>query len=176
MALTKIPPSGINTTALNIDKIIKVTQVVKTDTFTTSTTSWVDIPGLSITVTPASINSKFLLVCDLSMGPNSGAGSFSQRFAKNGAVITEYIGDAAGSRPRSSGLAYGGDNAGAATNINSTKMYLDSPGTLSNITYTLQLAGSTTVPGYLNRTTADRDTATYDGRTVSSFTIFEIGA
>lgn len=155
--------------------IIKVYQVVKTDTFISASTSWVDVTGLSLTITPQRSSSRFLLISDLSMGPNSGAGSYAQRFAKNGSVITGYIGDGASIRPRAMGGAYGGDTAGSAPIINSTKLYVDSPATTSSITYTIQLAGSTTTPGYLNRTQRDADTSGYDPRMSSSFTILEIG-
>lgn len=177
---------GYNTTTNSIEvyasslwqsqapKILNVYQVVKRDTFISASTSWANITGLTLTVTPISSSSKFLLVSDLSVGPNSGAGSYSQRFARDGNVITGYIGDAAGSRPRAMGLGYGGDSAGTATNMNVTKMYLDSPATTSSVTYTVQVAGSTTTPGYINRTQSDRDTSTYDARTASSFTILEV--
>lgn len=184
LALDTISTSGnltvtgnvtVSGTVISLGGIINVTQVVKTDTFISASTSWANVTGLSITVTPKSASSKFLLVSDLSVGPNSGAGSYSQRFAKNGNVITGYIGDAASTRPRAMGLGYGGDSAGTAPSMNLTKMYLDSPATTANVTYTIQVAGSTTTPGYINRTQSDRDTATYDARTASSFTIFEIG-
>lgn len=165
----------VSGTVISLGGIINVTQVVKTDTFISASTSWADVTGLSITVTPKSSSSKFLLVSDLSLGPNSGAGSYSQRFTRNGSAITSYIGDAAGSRPRAMAVAYPGDSAGTAPGFGITKLYLDSPATTANVTYTIQVAGSTTTPGYINRSQADRDTATYDARTASSFTVFEIG-
>lgn len=176
MAIILDGTSGITAPAIiAANTIIKVYQVVKTDTFISASTSWVDITGLSLTITPQSSSSRFLLISDLAMGPNSGAGSYAQRFAKNGSAITEYIGNAASLRPRAMGGAYGGDNAGAATIVNATKMYVDSPATTSSITYTIQLAGSTNVPGYLNRTHRDADTSGYDPRMASSLTILEIG-
>lgn len=153
--------------------IIKTYQVVKTDTFTTASTSWVDVTGLSLTVTPSSQTSKFLLVSDVSVGPNSGAGSLSQRFTKNSTVLP-YVGDAADIRPQAMAVGYPGDSAGTAPAMVVTKVYLDSPATTSSITYSIQVLGSTTVPGYINRTVADRNTSGYDARTASSFTIFEI--
>lgn len=156
-------------------KIINVTQVVKTDTFTSASTAFANVTGLLITVSPINANSKFLLISDLSVGPNPGAGSFTQRFARDGNAITAYIGDAAGSRPRGMATAYSGDSAGTAGYLGITKMYLDSPNTTSNVTYTIQVAGSTTTPGFINRSQADRDTTGYDARSASSFTVMEIG-
>jgi hypothetical protein len=161
---------------LNVpNTVIKIYQVVKTDTFISASTSWANVTGLTITVSPSNANSKFLLMSDVSVGPNSGAGSYAQRFAKDGNAITAYIGDAAGSRPRAMAVGYPGDSAGTAPALNINKTYLDSPNTTANVTYTIQVAGSTTTPGYINRSQADRDTTGYDARTASSFTIFEIG-
>ena len=160
-------------------KIINVTQVVKTDTFISASTAWANVTGLLITVSPINANSKFLLISDLAVGPNAGPstyGSYAQRYARNGNALTEYIGDAAGSRPRAMSTAYPGDGGSTASGFNTTKLYLDSPNTTANVTYTIQVAGSTTTPGYINRSQADRDTATYDSRNASSFTVIEIGS
>lgn len=166
--------SGITSGNLPTGSILKVYQVVKTDTFISASTSWVNITGLSLTITPISASSKFLLISDLSLGPNAGAGAYAQRFAKDGSAITAYTGDAASNRPRAMTVAYPGDSAGIASTIPATKLYLDSPATASSITYTVQVSGSTTTPGYINRTQSDRDTVNYDARTSSSFTIIEI--
>lgn len=179
LAITgNVTASGSLTVTGNLrapNTVIRIFQTVKTDTFTTATTAFANITGLSITVTPTNANSRFLLISDLSVGPNPGAGSFTQRFARDGNAITAYVGDAASTRPRGMGLGYTGDTAGTAGALNVTKMYLDSPNTTANITYTIQVAGSTTTPGFINRTQADRDVTTYDARTASSFTVMEIG-
>jgi len=177
---TQIASSNIQSSTLaTFGKILQVYQVVKTDTFVSASTSWVNITGLSLTVTPQSSSSRFLLISDLSLGPAAGPssyGSYAQRFTKDGSVITGYIGDAASTRPRAMACAYPGDGGGNGTGLGMTKLYVDSPATTSSITYTIQLAGSTTTPGYVNRTFVDRDAGTYDPRTASSFTILEIGA
>jgi hypothetical protein len=165
-----------STGRLNVpNTMIRIYQAVKTDTFTTASTSYANITGLLITVTPSNANSKFLLISDLSIGPNPGAGAFAQRFARDGNAITAYTGDAAGSRPRAMASGYTGDTAGAAGYMGITKMYMDSPATAANVTYTIQVAGSTTSPGFINRAQRDNDGANFDARTASSFTIFEIG-
>jgi hypothetical protein len=166
--------SGITTANLPTGSILKVYQVVKTDTFISASTSWANITGLTLTITPVTSSSKFLLVSDLSLGPNPGAGSYAQRFAMDGSALTGYVGDAAGVRPQAMASAYTGDTAGAAGHLGITKMYLHSPNTASSITYTVQVAGSTTVPGYVNRTVRDTNLSTYDARTASSFTVIEI--
>lgn len=155
--------------------VIKIYQVVKTDAFISASTSWANVTGLSITVSPSNANSKFLLMSDVSVGPNAGAGAYSQRFAKDGSAITGFVGDAASNRPRAMASGYTGDTSGTAGILNITKMYVDSPATTANITYTIQVAGSTTTPGYINRTQRDTDLSGYDPRTTSSFTILEIG-
>jgi hypothetical protein len=158
----------------NLGKIVNVYQAVKTDTFISASTSWVNITGLSVTVTPTKSTSKFLLVSDLHIGPNPGSGSYGQRFARNNTEITAYIADAASLRPRTMAVGYTGDSSGLAGQLGITKLYLDSPNTTSSITYAVQVSGSTTTPGYINRSQSDRDTANYDARGASSFTVFEI--
>lgn len=177
---TQIASSNIQSSTLaTFGKILQVYQAVKTDTFVSASTSWADITGLSITLTPQSSGSRFLLISDLALGPAAGPssyGSYAQRFTKNGSVITGYIGDAAGTRPRAMAVAYPGDGGGAGANFGITKLYVDSPATTSSITYAIQVAGSTTSPGYVNRSFSDRDAGTYDARLASSFTVLEIGA
>ena len=43
-------------------KILQVLQTVKTDTFTTTSTSFVDVTGLSVSITPATTSSKILIL------------------------------------------------------------------------------------------------------------------
>jgi hypothetical protein len=153
--------------------ITQVVQTVKTDTWTTTSTSFSNVTGLSVTITPSATTSKILVMVDISTGPIPGYGSLAFRFDRNGTTLP-YIGDAAGVRPRAMGVGYPGDNAGNAPMLGITKIYLDSPSSTSALTYTLQAAGSTATPGWINRTDADRNTSGYDARTASSITVMEV--
>ena len=45
--------------------VIQVKQTIKTDTFSTSSTSYVDITGLSVSITPTRSDSKILVECQI---------------------------------------------------------------------------------------------------------------
>jgi len=71
MALTKVSPNFLN--RLTSDKlpagsVIQIQQARKTDTWSTSSTSFQNIDGLTLTLTPNSINSKFLVEVSLFVG------------------------------------------------------------------------------------------------------------
>ena len=44
--------------------IIQVIQTVKTDTFSTTSTSYVDVTGLSVSITPSSSSNKILVIAN----------------------------------------------------------------------------------------------------------------
>ena len=48
--------------------IIQIKQALKTDVFTTSSTSFIDITGLSVTLTPKFSTSKFFISFDINVG------------------------------------------------------------------------------------------------------------
>ena len=60
MALTKIGDAGMPAGA-----VLQVKQTEKTDTFTTTSTSFVDITGLSVTITPSSSSNKILVMYEV---------------------------------------------------------------------------------------------------------------
>ena len=63
MALTKISKGLIS------DNIGQVVQTVKTDTWSSSTTTtWVDITGLNVTITPTYSTSKILINLHIKLG------------------------------------------------------------------------------------------------------------
>ena len=66
--------SGSSLSGIDTGKILQVVQVVKTDTFSSTTTgSDVDITGLSVSITPSSASSKVLVTYDTNFsGSNAG--------------------------------------------------------------------------------------------------------
>ena len=85
------------------------------------------------------------------------------------------IGDAAGSRPRTTGAAvYASSTDMFYGGIPISIHYLDSPATTSALTYSLKVGQNSGYTIYFNRIGSDRDTSTYDGRSGSSITVMEI--
>lgn len=151
-------------------RILQVVQTVKTDTFSTASTTYVDITGLSVSITPSSTSSKVLVFMDTKTNSAAGSATYAMQLVRGSTGI--YIGDAAGSRFRAT--------YGTAANVGDLIMqncsvFLDSPATTSATTYKVQLRTNTASTIYLNRTGNDPDSG--NGiRTASSITVMEISA
>lgn len=143
--------------ALPTGSVLQVVQTVKTDAFSTTSTSMVDVTGLSVTITPTSATSKILvqLTC-CSMGGRTN-------------VVTMYT-----QIVRGSTFIYDpGNGWGAPANDQPTGLvgtYLDSPATTSATTYKLQIRGDGAIVG-INRTASEAGVKGY-----SSITVMEIAA
>jgi hypothetical protein len=158
-------------------KILQVVSATKTDTSSVTSSTFTDISGLSVSITPAASTSKVLIFWSTSLATIANATGLKIRMMRDSTAIG--IGDAASNRPRSTGGFYIGDIGVGAPNNFATVAgnFLDSPSTTSATTYKLQFCGyDGTNTVYINRTTADRDTTGFDPRLVSSITVMEVGA
>jgi len=146
-------------------KIGQVVSVTKTDTFSTSSSSYVDITGLTVNITPSASNSKILVLYTVNGGTNQH--SFT-RLLRGSTAIS--IGDAASSRTRATtGNFY--ENASGSMAYTYGVNFLDSPSSTSELTYKAQiLAGGAT---YVNRSRSDTD-AYYGSRLASTITVMEV--
>lgn len=161
---TGVPASGMPT-----GSVIQTVSTTKTDTFTSSSTSFTDITGLSVSITPISSSSKILVIYSLMSGENSSNFPLV-RLVRDSTVIA--VGDVSGSRVSVSSVAWG-SGATNATNMQSMN-FLDSPATTSSTTYKLQISAATAgVTNYINRDQRD-DNGGYEPRGVSSITVMEI--
>ena len=165
-------PSSIAKSALPTGSILQVLQTVKTDTFsTTSTLTYVDVTGISVSITPTSATSKILVMVTLSGSGNSGAAGMLLRLVRNSTPI--YLGDSAGSRIQATTSNITSDN-NVAQAIAFT--FLDLPATTSATTYKVQICSSFgSNPVVINRSITDVD-ASDRARTASSITVMEIAA
>ena len=151
---------------------IKSTTKTNTETITVTTSENADIPGMSVSITPASASSKILIMAQVSL--SQVAADISGIVLVRGTTPIG-IGDANGSRNRNtSGFWTGG---GVNELVTVPVFFLDSPATTSSITYKLQISQATgsTRTYYLNRN-ARYDNAGYDGTYMSSITVMEISA
>jgi hypothetical protein len=151
---------------------IQVVTVNKTDTFTTTSGTFVDITGLSITITPTSATSKILILASIAIG--SDVFTSYIRLMRGSTVLN--VGDAASTRPQVTGAFGGYGGTAPLYGLDQVPvMYIDSPATTSSVTYNFQTrpyaAGQVS---YINRTSADRDTSNYDWRTPSNIVLMEI--
>lgn len=149
--------------------VINVYNITKTDTFTTSSSTPVSITGLSLTVTPTSLSSKFLISYSIPVGVQAGAYSAILRLRRDGNNIL--LGDQVGSRNRSSSHIWS-DYYGYQMQ-ESNKTYLDSPTTINTITYDVAFASPYGYSVFINRSYEFGDSNVY-GTSVSTLTVLEI--
>ena len=146
-------------------KVAQVLSTAKTDTFTMSSTTYADITGLTVTITPSNTSSKILILASVFTMATSGSSQPLLRLS--GGNATNFVGNSAGSRPQ--GATYAGDVDFASVNL----MYLDSPSTTSATTYAVQIRANAAAAVYVNRTAGDADN-NFTPRLASSITVLEI--
>ena len=159
-------------------KLGQIVSTIKTDATSVNATSFTDVSGMSIAITPSATSSKILLMGSFVIINHSqyafgrivrdiGGGGYS--------APTGFVGDSEGSRIQSTigNLYHEPDGNKSASH---STMLLDTPNTTSACTYKLQFrqsAGSYTT--YLNR--SHTDTNGVEGfRSVSSLIAIEITA
>ena len=161
-------PSGVG------GKVLQVVTATKTDTASATSSSFSDITGLSINITPSSTSNKILIIGDISASSNSGDAGMGVRIEQDisgGSVTYPYVGNSAGSRTQSSFGAYVFSDDNFQGKYSSSVLL--SPNTTSEITFTYQFRSQNTSPVYINRSVSDGDEdSTY--RNASSITAFEI--
>ncbi len=166
--LTGAMASGVT----GVGKVLQVVSTTKTDTFTsTSGTSWVDITGFSVAITPSATSSKILVCWNVALATAANNNVY-MRMLRGSTAIS--IGDTAGSRNRTTGGGVPHAAYGWAGTISGT--YLDSPSTTSATTFKMQLAGQGSVTLCVNRNEQNSDINYSVGRTASTITLMEIGA
>jgi hypothetical protein len=115
--------------------IIQVRSTTKTDTFQTTSNSFVDITGLSVSITPQSSSNKILVMVHLTGDGRNGQARANFRMMRGSTAIC--IGDSAGSRTRSTFGIY--DSSENHSPDNASMAFLDSPATTSSLTYKMQI-------------------------------------
>ena len=151
-------------------KIGQVIQTNKTDVFSTTSSSFVDVTGFSASITPSASSSKVLVI--VNMSTSSSDNSIAARLYRGSTLIG--AGDGSGSRSRTNS----GSSAYHSTLGNTNMMvqnitYLDSPNTTSSTTYKIQGAAVGGGTLYYGRTVDDTDNAQF-ARTANSITLLEV--
>jgi len=151
--------------------VLQVVQTVKTDTFSTNSTSFVDVTGLSATITPSSTANKIYVAVTI-YGSSDGSGS-NPKFALlrdstaigNGATAGSRVG-AIGSIPTFSGVNL--------AQVSAAFQFLDSPSLASALTYKVQTRVQTDQI-FINRSSSDTDNnQAQNSRLSSTITLMEI--
>jgi len=138
--------------------VVKVQSTVVTSTFTTSSTSFVDITDYSVSITPTADTSKVLILASFTLNnPGTVSDKSEVRLMRGATAIVDPI-------------TRGNDNNNTVLESGSIS-YLDSPATTSATTYKIQLKTS-------NASEPARIGSDYTGTPVYRYTItaIEIGA
>ncbi len=168
--ITGLATGALPANVIGAGAVLQVVQTVKTDTFSSSSSSFTDITGLSVSITPTSSSSKILVMYHLMVSPSNSAFPFI-RLVRNSTAIA--VGDASGSRTQVTSVSWAVNTAGNIMDMQSMN-FLDSPATTSSTTYKLQIL-STNGTHTINRDIRDDD-ADYDPRSISTITVMEIAA
>ena len=127
--------------------ILQVVSLIKSDVFATTSTSLVDITGLSVAITPVSTSSKVMLFCDGLAGNSASVTTVVRLFRDLTAI-------APGAGTLGSGANTADLHNGTVT-THSTMPFafsiLDTPGTTSEVTYKVKMASESGGTAYLNR-------------------------
>ena len=167
--LTLPTNTGTIVTNKTAGTVLQVVSTTKTDTFSMSSTTFGDVTGLSVSITPTSSTSKILVISNLNWG-SSANDINSARLLRDSTVIS--AGNSASNRSPS----FAGMRTASADNIETVSVtFLDSPATTSATTYKVQVRVGSADTVYVNRTATDTDVSAFP-RAVSSITVMEISA
>lgn len=153
--------------SMPIGSVLQVVSASKSDTFSTSSTSFTDITGLSLSITPKFTTSKILVFMAVQVSTN-GIDAPMVQMVRNSTAIG--IGDARGSRTRNTSQGIFSSNSVSSL----TGITLDSPSTTSATTYKLQTRIDSST-AYINTQSATAD-GTYHGTNYSTIMVMEIAA
>jgi hypothetical protein len=153
-------------------KVLQVLSTTKTDTFSTTSGSKVDVTGLSLAITPSSSSNKILITGRLNIGLVRTAPYLYPIFILRGATeIGRH--DAASNRTRAH---TGGQWASTSSDptLDYSIEFLDSPSTTSETTYKVQIFSESGGTAYVNRGNEADGDSSITGRFTSTFTVMEI--
>ena len=172
MALTQVRVAGLDTGP--VLQVKSATQTAVASFTSSSTSTFVDLSGLSVSITPISTSNKILVMFNVNVSQSTTA-TLHVRIVRDSTAI--YIGDAEGSnRIRSSALSRTAASPYGLELPNLGGMHLDSPSSTSAVTYKLQGTLGSTYSGtfYVNRMTNNASDSDFVGRTASNITVMEI--
>ena len=150
--------------------IIQVVSTTKTDTFDTTSTSFVDITGLSVSITPKFSTSKILVTYHTNASMEDDGYRGGLRLMRDSTAI--FVGDSAGSRPQLSNHL--DEATGTQKQFSYSGQHMDAPATTSAVTYKVQAISLDSGRQInINKSYGDGNDA-LNGRTASSITVMEV--
>ena len=158
------------TAGVTNNRVLQVVSTEKDDQFTTTSTTFVDVTGMSATITPTSSSSKILIIFSVGLVGNSTGGQFVYLKVNRNPSGLVSIGDQASLRAR---VSAGNGGTQPYSNSSLTITNLDSPSTTSAVTYKIQMRSQSTGTAKFNSRGDDANSTAY-GRSSASLTLMEI--
>ena len=157
--------------------VVQTISTHKADTFTTTSTSFTDLTGLNVTITPTSSSNKILVLVNISYGGHSNLYGFGRlvRTTSGSSSVEIGIGNAAGNRTRAGFPLQNVDNGNTVYHAKEASfMFLDSPNTTTSTEYQVQCmthtGGADVHINYPN----NNDNSNYIGRFSSNIIAMEV--
>ena len=142
-------------------RVLQVVSTTKTDAFTTTSTSYVDVTGLSASITPSATSSLILVLTGIQVG-----GSTSNDIGINLVRGSTNIAQSTGA---TNNMTFFGGRGTSGVISTFSAPFLDNPATTSATTYKFQIKAFSDT-AYVNR----RNDTTYGA--ISTITLMEISA
>jgi hypothetical protein len=156
--------------AVNSGAVLQVQQVTKSDVFSTSSTTYTDVTGLSVSITPISASSKILIIGNIALGSSTVERySVFGRLLRGSTPIHVYNG---GGNYDQGTFSY--QMGGFEGPMSQSFTFLDSPSTTSATTYKVQIRAESPQSAYVNRGLEADGDSSITPRVVSSITLMEI--
>jgi len=155
--------------SVSLGKVLQVQQTILTAaTWTTTSATPAIVTGLAVNITPASTSNKILVMATVHFDTISTTQFAAFDLARDSTLLTQ--GAAAGSRRQ---IHAGGASYSNQSQTQRTLVELDSPASVSSITYSVYGSQYGTGTVYINRSTTDSDNTSFS-RNVSTITAMEI--
>ena len=155
--------------------VLQVQSTTKIDTAITTSETFVDLPGMSVDITPFFSTSKILIIADCMGGGNANRHTVDFRFRRDNNTIG--VSNTSVVTPCSFGFIV---HNSSTTPAGASGSHLDTPSTTSPTTYSLQwrcgnIGDTAVTEAYLNRVRAEQSSLDFP-RYVSTITVMEIAA
>jgi len=157
-------------TTLPTGSVLQVIQTVKTDSSIVSSSSFTNIPVLSVAITPSSTSSKIYV--SYSVQASAYNNTVQLRIVRDSTAIG--ISDAVGSRTRATQAQFFPSSDANHPSGPMSSSFLDAPSSTSELTYKIQVKSQDSASVYFNRSGNDADNGNWSARTTSQITVMEI--
>jgi hypothetical protein len=151
----------------SVSSILQVVSTTKTDAFSGTGSSFVDVTGLSATITPTSSSNKIYVSFSGSVA-GAGGNPIYGLLLRGSTPIS--VGATVGSR---SSVTFNFPGGNSAHPYIASAVIVDSPNTTSAVTYKLQLRSNGATAFYVNRSVDDTNDPNFP-RTAATITLMEV--